>query len=94
MSAAVLSWPLRRPAPPVWARRPDVPDARMTRLGRAELGTGEFTDLDTALERVDRVTTDDVLELARDLLTRPKITSVVGDVERSALESAIGVGGR
>jgi predicted Zn-dependent peptidase len=69
-------------------------DARMTRLGRAELGTGEFTDLDTALERVDRVTTDDVLELARDLLTRPKITSVVGDVERSALESAIGIGGR
>ena len=69
-------------------------DARMTRLGRAELGTGEFTDLDTALERVDRVTTGDVLDLARDLLTRPTITAVVGDVERSALESAIGTGGR
>ncbi|MCJ1713680.1 M16 family metallopeptidase [Microbacterium sp. M1A1_1b] len=69
-------------------------DARMTRLGRAELGTGEFTDLDTALDRVDRVTTDDVLELARDLLTRPTITAVVGDVERATLEAAIGTGGR
>ncbi|MFJ3384095.1 MULTISPECIES: M16 family metallopeptidase [unclassified Curtobacterium] len=68
-------------------------DARMTRLGRAELGTGEFTDLDTALERVDRVTRGDVLDLARDLLTRPKITAVVGDVERAALEHAIGIGG-
>jgi predicted Zn-dependent peptidase len=69
-------------------------DARMTRLGRAELGTGEFTDLDTALERVDRVTTGDVLDLARDLLTRPTVTAVVGDVERSALEAAMGTGGR
>ncbi|WP_132050395.1 pitrilysin family protein [Curtobacterium sp. PhB136] len=68
-------------------------DARMTRLGRAELGTGEFTDLDTALQRVDRVSRGDVLDLARDLLTRPKITAVVGDVERAALESAIGIGG-
>ncbi|WP_144764094.1 pitrilysin family protein [Curtobacterium sp. 9128] len=69
-------------------------DARMTRLGRAELGTGEFTDLETALARVDRVTTGDVLDLARDLLTRPRVTAVVGDVERAALEAAIGIDGR
>jgi predicted Zn-dependent peptidase len=56
-------------------------DARMTRLGRSELGTGEFTDLSTALERVDRVTTDDVLALARDLLTRPIVTAIVGAVD-------------
>ncbi|WP_144711126.1 pitrilysin family protein [Curtobacterium pusillum] len=68
-------------------------DARMTRLGRSELGTGEFTDLATALERVDRVTTDDVLDLARDLLTRPSITSVVGAVQRDELAAAIGIGG-
>jgi predicted Zn-dependent peptidase len=68
-------------------------DARMTRLGRSELGTGEFTDLATALERVDRVTTDDVLELARDLLTRPTITSVVGAVRQDELAAAIGIGG-
>lgn len=68
-------------------------DARMTRLGRSELGTGEFTDLATALERVDRVTTDDVLDLARDLLTRPTITSVVGSVRQDELAAAIGIGG-
>ncbi|SOC88243.1 Predicted Zn-dependent peptidase [Curtobacterium sp. 314Chir4.1] len=68
-------------------------DARMTRLGRSELGTGEFTDLATALERVDRVTTGDVLELARDLLTRPTITSVVGAVQQDELAAAIGIGG-
>ena len=68
-------------------------DARMTRLGRSELGTGEFTDLATALERVDRVTTDDVLALSRDLLTRPAITSVVGAVRQDELAAAIGIGG-
>ncbi|GAA3339380.1 pitrilysin family protein [Curtobacterium pusillum] len=68
-------------------------DARMTRLGRSELGTGEFTDLATALERVDRVTTDDVLDLARDLLTRPTITSVVGAVRQDELAASIGIGG-
>jgi predicted Zn-dependent peptidase len=68
-------------------------DARMTRLGRSELGTGEFTDLATALERVDRVTTDAVLDLARDLLTRPTITSVVGAVRQDELAAAIGIGG-
>ncbi|MGN6409503.1 MAG: M16 family metallopeptidase [Curtobacterium sp.] len=68
-------------------------DARMTRLGRSELGTGEFTDLAPALERVDRVTTGDVLDLARDLLTRPTITSVVGAVQQDELAAAIGIGG-
>ena len=67
-------------------------DARMTRLGRSELGTGEYTDLSTALERVDGVTTDGVLELARDLLTRPTITSVVGAVQQDELAAAIGIG--
>ncbi|WP_031273475.1 pitrilysin family protein, partial [Curtobacterium sp. B8] len=65
-------------------------DARMTRLGRSELGTGEYTDLATALERVDRVTRADVQELAGDLLTRPMITSVVGAVQQNELETAIG----
>ena len=68
-------------------------DARMTRLGRAELGTGEFTDLTTALERVDHVTAADVLDLSRDLLTRPTVTAVVGDLEQERLAAAIGIGG-
>jgi predicted Zn-dependent peptidase len=68
-------------------------DARMTRLGRSELGTGEYTDLATALERVDRVSRSDVQELAADLLTRPMITSVVGAVRQEDLETAISTGG-
>ncbi|MFJ4294514.1 M16 family metallopeptidase [Curtobacterium sp. NPDC089689] len=68
-------------------------DARMTRLGRSELGTGEYTDLATALERVDRVTRADVQGLAADLLTRPMITSVVGAVRQEDLETAISTGG-
>lgn len=67
-------------------------DARMTRLGRAELGVGEFTDLSTALDRVDAVMTDDVLELARDLLTRPVVTAVVGAVDRANLDVAARAG--
>jgi predicted Zn-dependent peptidase len=63
-------------------------DARMTRLGRSELGVGEFSDLATALDRVDHVTPADVLALARDLLTRPVVTSVVGAVDRSDLGPA------
>jgi predicted Zn-dependent peptidase len=69
-------------------------DARMTRLGRSELGVGEFTDLATALDRVDRVTPEHVIDLARDLLTRPVVTSVVGDVDRATLEAALGAGTR
>ncbi|KQO63076.1 M16 family metallopeptidase [Curtobacterium sp. Leaf261] len=65
-------------------------DARMTRLGRSELGVGEFTDLTTALDRVDRVTRDSVLDLAQDLLTRPVVTAVVGAVDRDALGSHAG----
>jgi len=61
-------------------------DARMTRLGRSELGVGEFTDLSTALARVDEVTVDAVLDLARDLLTRPVVTAVVGAVDSSRIE--------
>ncbi|MEK6345027.1 MAG: pitrilysin family protein, partial [Curtobacterium sp.] len=68
-------------------------DARMTRLGRSELGTGEYTDLATALQRVDRVTRSDVQSLAADLLTRPMITSVVGAVRQEDLETAISTGG-
>jgi predicted Zn-dependent peptidase len=67
-------------------------DARMTRLGRSELGVGEFTDLATALDRVDRVTPENVIDLARDLLTRPVVTSIVGDVDRASLEAALAAG--
>ena len=46
-------------------------DTRMSRLGRAEITLGEFVDLDEALRRLEKVTTDDVIALAQDLASRP-----------------------
>jgi predicted Zn-dependent peptidase len=56
-------------------------DTRMSRLGRAELSLGEFTDLDESLRRLRLVTADGVQELARDLAQRPVSVSAVGGVD-------------
>lgn len=52
--------------------------SRMSRLGRAELVTGEFVDLDGALERLHAVTADQVREVAQRLAASPRATVVVG----------------
>jgi predicted Zn-dependent peptidase len=62
-------------------------DTRMNRLGRAELATGEFVDLDASLTRLDRVTTDDVRDLAAALRSGPLATVVVGDVDDTTFEA-------
>jgi predicted Zn-dependent peptidase len=56
-------------------------DTRMTRLGRSELSTGEFADLDETLRRLALVTADDVRELAADLALRPLTIAAVGAVD-------------
>jgi predicted Zn-dependent peptidase len=56
-------------------------DARMNRLGRAEISTGEFVDLDESLVRLARVTPEGVSTLAGDLRAGVLSTVVVGDVE-------------
>jgi predicted Zn-dependent peptidase len=56
-------------------------DTRMTRLGRSELGTGEFADLDETLRRLALVTTDDVRGLAETLASRPLTIAAVGAVD-------------
>ncbi|MEH0111193.1 pitrilysin family protein [Tersicoccus sp. MR15.9] len=55
--------------------------SRMSRLGRAELVHGRFIDLDESLDRVQRVTTAQVTELARSLASGPRSTVVVGPFE-------------
>lgn len=55
-------------------------DTRMSRLGRAEISLGEFSDLDESLRRLHLVTAEDVRELARDLAGRPVSVSAVGTV--------------
>ena len=52
--------------------------SRMSRLGKAELVHGEFTDLDETLARISAVTADDVRDLAADLAGRPRSLAVVG----------------
>ncbi|MCW4386752.1 insulinase family protein [Salinibacterium sp. SYSU T00001] len=66
-------------------------DTRMSRLGRAEITTGEFIDLDEALSRLARVTTADVAALASQLAEGPLTVTAVGRVDESlAGESLIG----
>lgn len=52
--------------------------SRMSRLGRSELDTGSFMDLDELLERLRSVTAEQVQSLAQDLADRPVATTVVG----------------
>jgi predicted Zn-dependent peptidase len=56
-------------------------DTRMTRLGRAELSTGEFVDLDETLRRLALVTAEDVRALAADLTAHPLSICAVGAVD-------------
>ncbi len=52
--------------------------SRMSRLGRAELVTGEFVDVDAALERIRQVTGEQVKELAFELAGSERTITVVG----------------
>jgi len=60
-------------------------DTRMTRLGRSELTTGEFADLDETLRRIAGVSSVDVQNLAAELAARPLSVAAVGSVDASAL---------
>lgn len=52
--------------------------SRMARLGRAELVTGEFTDLDGSLARIRAVTSDQVRDVAGRLAASRRATVIVG----------------
>lgn len=55
-------------------------EARMFRLGRSELSTGEFVTRDEVLRRIDAVSGEDVRRLAAELSGRPVSACAVGDV--------------
>lgn len=63
-------------------------DTRMGRLARSELGTGEFMDLDTSLERFAAVTGDEIKAIATEFAARPLTLVAVGEVSKSALAPA------
>ncbi|MFC7402862.1 M16 family metallopeptidase [Citricoccus sp. GCM10030269] len=58
--------------------------SRMSRLGRAELVTGEFVDLNGALNRLRSVTADHVQAVAQRLAQSPRATVMVGPDADSA----------
>ncbi|MGO3761438.1 M16 family metallopeptidase [Glutamicibacter arilaitensis] len=60
------------------------PGSRMSRLGRAEMITGEFQDIDEALARVNAVSAQDVQDLARELAAKDRVITVVGPFENEA----------
>lgn len=64
-------------------------DARMGRLGKAELVHGEVLTTDQVLERIDAVTPEDVRTVAADVLTRPLSLGVLGRVGRTDLQRAL-----
>ncbi|MFJ5955768.1 M16 family metallopeptidase [Paenarthrobacter sp. NPDC092416] len=57
--------------------------SRMSRLGRAELVSGEFQDIDETLARIKAVTVEEVQDLARELAAAPRTITVVGPFEES-----------
>lgn len=57
--------------------------SRMSRLGRAELVSGEFQDIDETLARIQAVTVEEVRDLARELAGAPRTITVVGPFEES-----------
>lgn len=60
-------------------------DARMNRLGRAEISLGEFVDLDEWSRRLEAVTTEDVRRLAERLVAAPRVAVGVGPVREADL---------
>ena len=68
--------------------------SRMSRLGKAELVHGEFTDLDESLARIRAVTTHDVQALAADLAGRPRSLAVVGPFDPDREFAAARAGGQ
>jgi predicted Zn-dependent peptidase len=57
--------------------------SRMSRLGRAELVSGEFQDIDETLRQIKAVTVEQVQGLAHELAAAPRTVTVVGPFTES-----------
>jgi predicted Zn-dependent peptidase len=57
--------------------------SRMSRLGRAELVSGEYQDIDETLRQIKAVTAAEVQQLARELAAAPRTVTVVGPFEET-----------
>jgi len=67
------------------------PSSRMTRLGKAELVYPALEPVDDIIAAINAVTHDDVLQVASEVLTRPKALAVVGPFDdASAFTGVLG----
>lgn len=57
--------------------------SRMSRLGRAELVSGEYQDIDETLRLIKSVTAQEVQALAKELSAAPRTVTVVGPFEET-----------
>jgi predicted Zn-dependent peptidase len=64
-------------------------EVRMMRLGRSELGTGEYVDRDEGLARLATVGLEDVQALAGDLVHSPLSAVVVGAVKDGIVDDVV-----
>ena len=63
--------------------------SRMNRIGKSELTYGDIMGVDELLGCVDAVTTQDVADIAADLLSRPRALTVVGPFGEHDFDGAI-----
>ncbi|MEO5851423.1 MAG: pitrilysin family protein [Nocardioides sp.] len=52
--------------------------SRMSRLGKAEVAYDELLSIEEVIARIDKVTLDDVRQVAADLFAQPEVLAVVG----------------
>ena len=64
-------------------------DTRMSRLGRAEIGSGEFIDYEASMGMLNAVTTEQITALAADIAARDVSLVVVGKAKESALSKIV-----
>lgn len=64
---------------------------RMTRLGKSELCQGEILSLDELVQRIEKVTADDVRRITKELLGPDRmVLSVIGPFDASKLAHLVG----
>ena len=63
--------------------------ARMTRIAKSELHADPLLSIDQLLARVDAVTSDDIREVAHDLLTAPATLAVIGPFDETTTFNAL-----
>ncbi len=64
-------------------------DTRMSRLGRAEITLGDFSDFEESIRKLKLVTAEDVQVLASELAARPLSLSAVGQLDADAFAGVL-----